>query len=116
LTELPNGHLLSMDLFYTPDSDRLAELVLPPNPAFITRGIHSPPTGNNDLVVLDNGDIWAVDQYSRCLDRLASDGGILESRPYDPSMELTGLAVQGCGEHPTPTKLTTWGRIKTMYK
>jgi hypothetical protein len=116
LAALPNGHLLSMDLYYNGDNYRLSELVLPPDEEFITRGVHSPVTGMNDLAVLDNGDLWAVDPTDHSLKRLGPDGGILESRPYDPSLELFGLAGEGCGDHPTPTTLATWGRIKATYR
>lgn len=158
LTALANGHLLAVDS-RPPGADdyRLIDLGLPPNASYTVLGTHHPYTNINDLEILDNGDLWGIDNLTHSLMRFAADGTTLETRPYDPLFTLLGLVELGCGEPaitgaccfpdgtclvagaqyceaqqgiyqgdgtscdpnpcpPTPTKKTTWGHVKSMYR
>lgn len=116
LVALPNGHLLSMDIWYSGDSYRVSELGLPPNPSFTPLGVYAPAVWMNDLAVIENGDVWGVDPAEHHLNRLGPDGSVLESKTFDSSLNLFGLVGEGCGTQPTPTRLATWGQIKSMYR
>jgi hypothetical protein len=94
----------------------LVELTLPPEPSYYVWGTHHPAIDVNDLAIRASGVLWGVGSYDHLLSRLGSDGGVLETGSHDPSFALWGLVEAGCGGPPTPTTVTTWGRVKSMYR
>jgi hypothetical protein len=116
-TALPNGHLLAIDS-RPPSTDdiRLIDVALPPNPDYRVLGSSHPYRALNSLAFSADGELWAPDNLAHNLTRLSMDGSVLETVPYDPSFTLVGLADQECGGPPTPTEVSTWGRVKSVFQ
>ncbi len=93
MTGLPDGRLLWWNTEPGPSYYRLVAVDTPPDASYSIMGEHEPHNGVNDIV-LAGENLWGIDRPTSALVRIdPDDGHILESRPYDYSHELRGLAL-----------------------